>query len=256
MNMKNSWWRNAVGAGVIVCLMAIIAQGQVIPIDDFNDGNDDGWTRIDTTMGETFGPGTYDASSGEYVIRGGGPVPTDVPTDGVLFSQWDMSADPIFLNGYVRFKTEVLEKNTSAFVVMRGDVPSFSGHIFGINTELDNFRFLIGTLVNGGSTQTTLETGPIYEPNREWMLEAGAIGDQLSLKYWASGDPEPVDPQIVVTEGSLSSGNLIVGASFPGDHNPPSVVGASFDDIVFIVPEPTSVSILLVGLMGLWFLRK
>ncbi len=247
-----------VTALVLMLGLTSLAHGQVIPIDDFNDGNADGWTPIDTTIGEDFGPGTYDASSGEYLLQGGGPVPTDVPTDGVLFSQWDMSSDPQFLNGYVRFKTRVNEKNTSSFVVMRADVPTFSGHIFGVNTELDNFRFLIQTLVNGESTLAILETGPIYEPNQDWMFEAGAIGDQLSLKWWQPGEKEPVSPQIVATEGSLSSGSLLVGASSPGDHNPPSLVSASFDDLSFVVPEPSSLSLVLAGfaLIGLGAVRR
>jgi hypothetical protein len=53
-----------------------------------------------------------------------------------------------------------------------------------------------------------------------------------------------------------SPGRLSVGASFPGDHNPASLVSASFDDIYFTVPEPASLGMVLLGLFGIPFLRR
>ena len=111
-------------------------------------------------------------------------------------SEWDASADPLYSNGYVRFKLKVNEKNTSAFLAMRADLTTLSGHLFLVNTELDNFRFGIQTFENfvplpGDAS----EVGPLYEPDQEWMFEAVAIGNELSLKYWKVGDPEPVAPE-------------------------------------------------------------
>jgi hypothetical protein len=229
----------------------------VIPVDDFDDGDDEGWTYIDTTVGQPWGPGTYDASSGAYLLQGAGPVPPDDPTDGLLVSEWDMSADPKFSNGYLRVKVKVNEKNTAAFVAMREDLSTFSSDVFGVDTELDNFRFFIRSFENFvGVGPSAMMVGPPYEPNTEWMLEAGAVGSQLSLKYWEVGDPEPAVPQMTRTDVRGATGKFSVFVSFPGGHNPASVISATFDDIVFIVPEPASVILTLVGLFGLFRLRR
>jgi MYXO-CTERM domain-containing protein len=172
-------------------------------------------------------------------------------------SEWNMSSDPLFSNGFVRLKVRVNEKNSSAFLAMRADLSTFTGHLFLVNTELDNFRFGIETFENFVSQGTVFDEGPAYEPGQDWMFEAGAVGDELSLKYWKVGDPEPGAPQLTFKDILGSPGRLSVGASFPGDHNnPASLVSASFDDIYFTVPEPASWGMVLLGLVGIPFLRR
>ncbi len=41
----------------IVLNVAIFVQGQVIPIDDFDDMVFDGWTTLDFSAGQPWGPG-------------------------------------------------------------------------------------------------------------------------------------------------------------------------------------------------------
>ena len=235
---------------------ATMLQGTVILIDDFDDGNDDGWHYADTTLSEPWGPGIYDPNSGAYLLQGSGPVDPNAPADGLLASAWLPSTDPMFSNGYVRLKVRVNEKNTSAYLGMRTDLGTFSGHLFLINTELENFRFGIQTYENFASKNLIQETGPLYEEDQEWMLEAGAIGDQLSLKYWKVDDPIPVAPQLTTTDILGDPGMLAVGASFPGDHNPASLVSATFDDIVFCIPEPGSLLLLVLGVATGTFTRR
>ena len=246
MRWSMSFW----AAIVLVLSLPVWVAGQtVIPVDDFNDGNDDGWSPLDTTDGKPFGPGTFDASSGSYLLQGGGPSPPDDPADGLLVSEWDMSADPLFSNGYLRFKVKVNEKNTSAFVAMREDLSTFSSDVFAVNTELDNFRFLIQQVENFVLLPPVIVEGPPYEPNIEWMMEAGAVGSQLSLKYWKVGDPEPALPQVTAPDVRGATGRFSVAVSFPGNHNPASLISATFDDIVFIVPEPAAITLGMTGLL-------
>jgi PEP-CTERM motif-containing protein len=247
---------SCVAAVTLAMGVAACAHAQLIPIDDFDDGNDDGWTHYDFTAGQAWGPGIYDASSGEYLLQGMGPVPPEDPADGLLFSEWDMSADPLFSNGYVRLKIRVNEKNTSAFLLMRTDLSTLSGHLFAVNTELDNFRFFIESYENFAVLGNVTEDGPLYEPDQDWMFEAGAIGNELSLKYWKLGDPEPADPQLTFTDMLGAAGRISLGVSFPGDHNPASLISASFDDLVFIVPEPSTIALASLGLLGIGLLRQ
>ena len=50
-----------VGAGIVNAQL-------VVDVDDFNDGNDNGWTHFDYTEGESFGPALFEVSNGAYHI--------------------------------------------------------------------------------------------------------------------------------------------------------------------------------------------
>ena len=51
-------------------------------IDDFNDGDDAGWSHLDFTAGQPWGPATYDASSGRIYAAIGGGCPEGRPVGG------------------------------------------------------------------------------------------------------------------------------------------------------------------------------
>ena len=246
---------------LVVCFLVtglpVGALGQtVIPIDDFNDGNDEGWRRVDTTVGQPWGPGTFDASSGAYLLQGAGPVPPDDPADGLLVSEWNMSADPLFSNGYLRFKVKVNEKNTAAFVAMREDLSTFSSDVFGVNTGPDYFQFFIDSYENFTPIAAISQEGPPYEPDQEWMMEAGAVGNLLSLKYWKVGDPEPAVPQLTAPDVRGATGRFSVAVSFPSFNSPAATISATFDDITFIVPEPATMTLTMAGLLVLLAARQ
>jgi hypothetical protein len=84
---------------LLVAALATHAAAQPILIDDFNDGNDDGWTHIDSNDGESWGPGSFDASSGAYRLSTPGVVPTSASCRGCMLSLWDQSSDPFYLDG-------------------------------------------------------------------------------------------------------------------------------------------------------------
>lgn len=235
--------------GLILTLVVTVSLPGQILIDDFNDGNDKGWTHVDTTVGQPWGPGIYDASSGAYLLQGGSPAPPEDPADGLLLSEADVTDDPLYNDGHLRFKVRVNEKNTSAFVVLRGDLSTMSGYVMGMNTELDYVRFLIQPFVNFVPQPGASVDGPKYEANQDWMFEAGAVGDLLTLKAWKAGDPEPMAPQISLLTDLNPAGRISVGASFPGGHQiEPSLVSAHFDDLYFTpVPEPVSFLLATAG---------
>ena len=60
---------------VVLSVWITSASAETILIDDFSDGNDAGWTRIDSNAGQAWGPGTFDASSGAYQLGTTGEVP-------------------------------------------------------------------------------------------------------------------------------------------------------------------------------------
>jgi hypothetical protein len=87
----------------MACLagLASNAIAQTILIDDFNDGNDDGWLRVDDSAG-VAGPGIFDASTGQYNLMTTGFA----PGFAVVSSYWDSSSDPLYSNGYLRAKVK------------------------------------------------------------------------------------------------------------------------------------------------------
>ena len=65
-------------------------------LDDFNDGDADGWDQVDFT-----GIGIFDASSGEYVMRTAGPLAVTDPSAGTVESHWERSHLPGYSNGTI-----------------------------------------------------------------------------------------------------------------------------------------------------------
>lgn len=44
----------------------------------------------------------------------------------------------------------------------------------------------------------------IVEAGDDWIIEAGEVGDQLSMKVWKLGAQEPADPQWTYTDTTFS----------------------------------------------------
>jgi len=104
----------------------------------------------------------------------------------------------------------------------------------------------------------------------EYFLQASAIGDTLGLKFWAATDPEPAAPQLIALTtqqpvalsgtgiglGLYASEVTSVPIEFPGIATSPAISG-SFDNVSFSpIPEPTTASLLALGLLGLAVRRR
>ena len=246
--MDNNLWLAGVGRTNVTCslrlsfllvaALATQASSQTILVDDFNDGNADGWTTFDSTVGQPYGPGTFDASSEAFHLEGGGLVPDRAPIGGDLFSIWDQSSNPIFSNGLFRTKIRAETDGTLAYLYLRSSDDVESGYLFAATTHLGG-RFGFNKVVRNRIVQDLgLDSSLSFGVNEWWNIEAGAVGDQLSMKVWRVGDPEPESPQLKITDTSLSTGTFGVGSlihlsPFPG----PARVSATFDDIYFTFPD-------------------
>src|SRR5262245_26261212 len=101
-------------------------------VDDFNAGNDDGWTRVDFTAGVPGGPGSFDASTGAYRLSTAGAVPADDPSVGTVLSTWEGTrGNAAFGNGIVRGKVRANTQGTTAgFLLRASDSPGVE-HDYG-----------------------------------------------------------------------------------------------------------------------------
>ena len=85
------------------------------------------------------------------------------------------------------------------------------------------------------------------------MLEAGAVGDRLTMKWWPVGDSEPTEPQWEWADPSpLPAGVFGAQVYISADGvaatgtTPPWRIGATFDDVYF-TPVPVPVSLALTS---------
>jgi hypothetical protein len=210
-----------------------------LPIDDFNDGNDAGWNRGDSVGGG--GPATYSFQGGSYHMASTGNVAPS-PFNAV-FSLWAPSInDPQYANGLFRAKVRVDEPDSTFGLILRNAVPTGEGYGFWASGPLGTFYIdeyrppmpLPRNIAMGDAATLPFAVG------EDWYLEGGAVGDQISLKAWKVGDPEPARPQLVATSSlvgpEVASGLTLIGLT--QDASQPVRLGGSFDDVVFTIPEP------------------
>jgi len=224
---------------LLVVTLSAQAFSQTILIDDFDNGNADGWTTYDASVGEPWGPGTIEVSrTGAYHFESAGSVPGGQASP--LVASWDQSSDPVFTDGFLRAKVKVHELGSAVGLALRNSPGN--GYVFWGTTAnngiLGNGGFRINKNVNGRDAQSRQVPGNFpFGVDEDWYIEAGAVGDQLSMKVWRVGDPEPESPQLTWQDGTFSTGYFLVGAWKHGILAQPARISATIDDIYFRFPE-------------------
>ena len=78
MTQHRIGWAVLCGLAVAISLGGVAyayENGETILIDNFDDGNDDGWTREWYLPNDRGGPPVFDATSGAYHLMSSGLVP-------------------------------------------------------------------------------------------------------------------------------------------------------------------------------------
>ena len=225
---------------IVGCLFGVTwhAVGQAILIDNFDDGNDDGWTHRDMTVGEPWGPGNWDASDGSYRIESSDAVGFD--EIGSLASTWDASLDPVFTHGHLRVKVRANSRSLAFINVRMQPV---------LDAEQADFYFIGGRADYGGFASWKAENQQMvhtqflnapwsFWPGRDWFFQLGAVGSQVSVKVWPVDEPEPEFPLRSYTDINASSyGGFGLGSYLPTGVSS-DFVSATFDDVYFIPAYP------------------
>lgn len=227
-------------------LLPIAALAGTLLIDDFNDGNDSGWSHFDTTAGTAWGPATYDASSGAYLLEAAAPVPADDPNAGTIVATWEGArGKPQFADGAVRGTVRANTSGTTAGFILRANDETHTDYGFFGSSSLGTFyieRF-DGSLP---APQTIIamadpEEHP-FAAGEDWNLEGGTVGNHVWLKAWKVGDPEPVAPLLSLQDKVLGphTGSLICAIVFfdPGAVTAPVQVSGTFDNITYLHAPP------------------
>jgi hypothetical protein len=248
-------------------------------IDDFSDGNDDGWTQVDLLQAFGLGKGVFDASSNSYVISSADPVPQLPLGAGCVGvgSFWLSSTNGAqdvhrFSNGTVRATIQLNNELSSSFISLRSDAETVTLYDFAAANSDD--EIVIDYVLNGVSQtdRVGLARAPFdFDLGQEYVMEATAVGPHLSMKVWAVGSEEPDQPQISATDHTLTSGSIGVVSYYCDGDGGGDVLSTSFDDITFTpgnsafgaaassataVPEPAGLMGMLIGIAGLGLRRR
>lgn len=218
--------------------------GQLVAVDNFNDGNDNGWGHLDL-LPPPYGPTNYNVVSGEYVLSSSqpiGPIPQQVPTAAF----WQSSVgDPFFANGTLTMDVRANNGQTSVFSMLRANPLVGDAYSFSANPVLNTVY--ISRVIGLGITD--IASAPFtFTPGQDYTLEASAINSTLSLKIWISGGSVPASPQVTVSDSALTSGAIGLGI-FKWTSGPDGELSGAFDDVSFnSVPSPATGLALLGGL--------
>jgi len=261
---------------------------EALLIDDFSDGNDDGWNRGGNL--EPLSQPMFDASSGRYQMGSSGDVdwlletPTSQVFPGLGAGYISSSGNSQYGNGVFTVNVILDNSSSSAFLSLRGAPQSPPGRLWAsaYHFSVNNAGDALYIARQGGDSACAaqvaaecylgslgLSPGSV-SAGIEYFLQASAIGDTLGLKFWAATDPEPSAPQLTalttqhlvtlsgtgIGVGLYASEVISVPTEFPGIVTSPPISG-SFDNVSFSpIPEPTTASLLALGLLGLAMRRR
>jgi hypothetical protein len=205
--MNRKW----TATGLTLIAIAALGSGRgwhTIHVDNFNDGNSDGWEETDFTAGR----GSFDASSGSYVLRTTEPIPVDDLSVGTLDADWERSEDRRrFENGTMRGTIRAETDGTTVGFLLRDSHETESDYGFYGSASFGTFYIEYFNLAeNPDAPQTILamadpEEFP-FEVGVTYNLEASAVDHRLTLKAWKVGDCEPRRPILRVSDRRLGPG--------------------------------------------------
>jgi hypothetical protein len=216
-----------------ICVQA--ASAETIFFDNFNDGNAGDGMPVTWSPG----PGTWDASSGDYVATGSSPRVSRVP-DHVL---GDTSA---------RTQVRVTGTIGAALAVRRpSPIVGYAGEIRA-NGTMGIAR------LDGAPTPVILGTAavPFNPVDQDILLQFDAFGDKLSLWAWPVGESMPDEPQVVAFDATYPEGPAgLISAAFVS--SPTDSTTFRFVHVANThIPEPSTLVLMSLGICGLLYARR
>jgi hypothetical protein len=215
-------------------MLSASVQGELL--DDFNDGDDEGWTHFTHFYDPGDPPPMWTVDPDTLVYRLW--IDGTAPPFNIVGSLLDSTANPSFQNGYwsatVVCETEV----SSSILIVRGDLESLTCYWLGYHQGAHGSDGLCIERVDGGSGVTLAHTDSfVPEVGREYFLEAGTIGPRIELRMWPLGDPRPENPQLEARDCTYPSGvNGVATQTLSGGD-----LSATFDDVCFEPYTPADI---------------
>ena len=239
------------GLMVTVCLGNAVCTGETILIDNFNDCNDDGWTHdsLAATV-PTWDPAFVNDSTSSCAYR----LAAAEGSGTLVGASWNGSE--VVNNGFFRARVRAETPETAFLIGMRNHNPAPQFNELGdAYVAVVNLRKQSMTLSKFVSFGDLAVTDLAMGANEDWFVQIGAVGDEISAKAWRVGDPEPPAQLTVTDPAGFAGGRLVISAGVEGG-DPIGIGGAVFDDLTFIVPEPSSALMSGIGLLGILASRR
>lgn len=225
-----------------LCLLAtamVPATAQQRLVDDFSSGTDAQWTRLDLLQAAQQGSTLYSVVNGRYRLASSQSVPTG-PTSAATASYHTVSGlvPSLYADGVLRLLVHMENATTNVLIAMRAQPgpTGGSGFMFSLN-NYEN-RLYISFYTPSGSANLVSVPFAIAA-QADYLVEAGCLGNRLTLKAWQAGTPEPATPQLVTRNNMFVDGAIAVGL-----YSQPSIGGmlaGQFDDVTF-TPYPVVTS--------------
>ena len=223
-------------------LIFLISDGRA-QSDDFNDGNDNGWTRYDPLVGAGGQPATYGFPAGGYRIQASaspgaafGPARAGSNRLDATFADFVASVDVVNWDNTL---DQVFGISARIRQAALGTTDGYGLLFFNQNNELVIDRFDDENDIELGSTFVTLDPGIDY---RFVFRGTGSdfVGEIFALPNLAV--PIATVSAFDATYQSGSSGLLVASDGPVG-----TTADATFDNFLVTVPEPSAGLAILFG---------
>jgi pectate lyase len=238
---------------VVVAGLAAPAHAQIFS-DNFDDGDDNGWTRYQPLS--TFGaPGTWTFPSGAYRIQAAGsPNPGTLGPGRAGSARTDINLSDFHL------EVDVLDWNNS---LSQGFGLSARVNQIGLGTT-DSYLllYLAGTapsfVINRTDNETPVAIGAgaaiTLDPGQDYRFRFTGTGSSLMGQVFNLTNLTTPLATVTAIDGTYLSGNvglLVASTSTTAG----AAADATFDNFV-VVPEPTSLALLGIAAGALRWVRR
>ena len=234
---------------VAMALASSAARGAVMPADDFNDGNDVGWTRYDPLV--TFGAG------GEWTYPDGGyriQTPTPSPNPGALgparagsivqsdlYTDFFTSVDIVAFDANLDQAFGILSRvGTPGLGTTNGYALSYSPNPFG-QGSLD-----LSIVTGEAASNIAPAVGVSLELGKVYRLILEGQGTTLRGSIYDVEDLTTPLAEVTAEDATYAEGWNGVFV-FDNSSGAAGTADATFDNFTAAVPEPGSAALLLVG---------
>lgn len=204
-------------------------------IDNFNDGNDTGWSRFVQGWLNTD-EGAWSIVTGRYNMRSTVNVPSG--QSGTVLSVLDASNASVYRNGTWKTKVRINNLVCSASLYTRATFNNqglpfcyaldiHASNTFSRSVELYRLDGNSDTLL-GSISRTNLNIAG----NTDYWVEFKTDGSNITVKIWPDSGSAPGTPQISVTDSTYTSGRFVL-TGYKSDNLGSAAVNVSYDDVQF-----------------------
>lgn len=239
---------SVVGVALLAC--AFVAPTARAQVDDFNDGNDQGWTQYAPLRDLGVAAATYSFPAGAYQIASAaspapnivGPARAGSIRDDATYSDFQTAVDVLNWGGSSNLAIGLLARTRREAAPGTLDGYAFT-YSTGGTTPGINLSVVTDERANDVVTPVpvTLVNGLSYR-----FVFTGR-GPQLTGTVYALSDPATPLATITGTDVAYGSG---VNGLVVFDNTNTSPVSGTFDNYFAAVPEPASAGLVLLGLAG------